>query len=100
MSKFNLDERIAYKLRRELDKYDRVELDTKSGVHDYMAIQQMLEVSVPVIKQLIRDVIAEVKPGVKDLDQADVLDELSWGAASGWNEAIDELEDKVKELGL
>lgn len=38
---------IVYKMRKELDKYDRVELDTKSGAKDFMAVDFVIEKLAP-----------------------------------------------------
>lgn len=72
MSEFNLDERIEQFNPAEIPGY--------------------YEVSAESIKQLIRDVIAEVTPEPKFIE---------WGVNNGGRMIdVDELEDKVKGLGL
>lgn len=49
-----IEDKLKYKLRKELDKWDRVELDLENGTKaDFMAIDFVLDKLTPVIQAII-----------------------------------------------
>lgn len=93
MSEFNLDGRIGEILWPHPFSGEPVQVATSSGLPPegkvFVAPYAMTSTA---IKQLIRDVIAEVTPEPKFIE---------WGVNNGGRMIdVDELEDKVKGLGL
>lgn len=87
----NIDERIADILSESVDGDTRISYP--DGTSKVVASRALLGEDV---KQLIRDVLAEVKP--EHMTEEKYSDE--WNYMDGWNGYEATMESKVKELGL
>jgi len=92
----SLEERLMVRIRKELSKWDRVEIDTNKGAVDYLPEPLILEVLPPALADFLAHEITkarieelkELKSNMKDPETA------HWSAFR----ALDQIAYRLKEL--